>query len=135
MLACGGDRAGRGAGGMDTSGWGPEVWHSLGVGLGRERRRERRNRKGWEAWGRAVERVGMARGWARKRTGREGGEGGEIWGTSLMHMIRDTGCLGHTARVGGCHGDGLVMVRAEGEAVRSAHFPIEDAEGVRDSTS
>ena len=55
-------------------------------------------------------------------------------GTSRMHMIRDMGREGRSARVGRCYGDGLVEVRAEGEAVRSAHFPIEGTEGVWDST-
>ena len=133
MPVCGGGRAGRGAGGMVISGRGPKVRQSLGVGRGREGRRERGDRKGWEAWGRAVVGVGKARGSARMRTGREGGEGRELWGTILIHMSRDTGSLGHTARVGGRHGDGLVTVRAEGEVLRSADNPIEDAKGVRDS--
>ena len=54
---------------------------------------------------------------------------------SPIHHIRDTGRLGHIARVGGSHGDSRAMFRAEGEAVRSAHFPIEGTEGVWDSTS
>ena len=88
------------------------MWCRLGVRRGGERRRERRDRKGGEAWGWAVERVGVARGCARRRTGREGGEGGEV-----ICIIRDAGRLGSATRVGGRHGDGLVIDGAEGEAV------------------
>ena len=55
--------------------------------------------------------------------------------TIPIHQIRDTGRLGHIARVGGSHGDSRAMFRAEGEAVRSAYFPIKVTEGVWDSTS
>ena len=119
---------------MASPGRGSKVWHRLGVWRGRERRRERRKWKGWEAWGRTAESVGraLARDWVR--TGREGGEGGEMLCTSRMHMIRDTGRLGCSARVSRSRGDGLVMVRAEGEAVRSAYSPIEGTEGEWDSS-
>ena len=132
MMARGRDRAGWGAGGTVYSGRVPKVWHSKGVGRGRERRRERRNRKGWESRGRAAESVGRPWGCAWKLTG---WEGREMLGTILNRLIRDTGRLGHTARVGGSHGDSMAMFWAEGEAVRSAYFPIEGSEGVWDSTS
>ena len=132
-MARGGGRAGRGAGGTVYAGRGPKVRYSLGVGRGREGRWERWKGKGWEAWGRAMERGGRARGCVMMCTG--GGGGGEMWGTRWMYMVRDTGRLGHTARVGGTQGDRVAMVRAEGEAVRSAHLPIEDAKGIRDSTA
>ena len=113
---------------MVPSGRGPKVRYSKGMGRGRERRRERGNRKGREAWGWAAECVGRARGCARKLMR---GEWREMLGTVL---IGDTGRSGHTARVGGSYWDRRDMFRAGGEAVRSAYFPIEGAEGVWDST-
>ena len=90
------------------------MWHSMGVGRGRERRRERRNRMGREAKGWAAESEGRVWGCAQKLTGREGRE---MLGTISIHLVRDTGRLGYTARVGRSHGDSGAVFRAEGEVV------------------
>ena len=126
MLACGGDRAGRGSVRTVTTGRGSRVKHGLGVGRGWERGREWGNRKGREAGGRAMERVRETRGSAMLCAGREGRGGREVWGMGRTDSI---------ARVGGHHWGGLVIVRSEWEAVRGAYFPIEDTECVWDSVT
>ena len=84
---------------------------------GQGKKAEKGEWEGAGSLGPGRERVGKARVCAWVRMGREGGEGGEMLGASWMYTIRDMGRLGYSAGVGGSQGDGLVKVRAEGEAV------------------